>query len=291
MTNQRRISLGNPTSPGGATYVIQNLDDLSQMAVEFEYFRLYNNNIIITPRLNARIQDRVKREQILLNHKLSSLGVPEKLKTLLEIRSKSDVTKYCRTLEFSEFELFLLIHNCRQINFSHQSKFPEHIPDDLVITDNDHKNLKKGKVRSLRKLHSLLKFRKRSHVHLFEHEAEWHLFYYTYSEVDTGRESHWKGGTHLHYISHLWTHYAKDEILTLFDQRRSNISGYAHIKFSPFEYPDSLEHQDAPITIFGNQPMLLAINSNLPLDPNSDPVPTAHVMTRGIWISSISIRP
>ena len=127
MTNHRRISLGDPASPGGAKYVVENLNDLFQMAVEFEYLRLYKNNVPITPLLNARIQDRVKREQVLLNHKLSSLGSPQKLKTLLEIKSKSDVEKYCRNLQLSEFELFLLIHNCGQINFSHQSRFQEHV--------------------------------------------------------------------------------------------------------------------------------------------------------------------
>ena len=191
----------------------------------------------------------------------------------------------------SEFELFLLIHNCGQINFSHQSRFQEHIPDDRIITDNDRENLHKDNLHSFsRKLFSLLKFRKRSHIHLFERDAEWHLFYYTYRDLEAKGKSHWKGGPHLHYISHLWTRYAKDKILTLFDQRRSGISGYSHIRFSPFEYPNPLQHVEAPLTIFGSQPMLLAINANLPSDPNSNPIPTAHVVTRGIWITSISIR-
>ena len=103
MTNQRRISLGDPTAPGGAKYVVQNLNDLLQMAVEFEYLRLYKDNIPITPLLDTRIQDRVKREQVLLNSKLSSLGLPQKLRALLEIKSKSDVDKYCRKLHLRHY--------------------------------------------------------------------------------------------------------------------------------------------------------------------------------------------
>ena len=273
-------------------YVLQNLEDLFQMVVEFEYLRLENDNIVITPRLNAQIHERVRREQVLLNSKLSALGVPEKLKVLLEIKSKADVDKYCRSLQLTEFELFLLIHNCNQIYFKHQSRFQEHIPADREITDNDRENLDKRNFRSFsRKISSLLEFRKRSHIHLFERGAEWHLFYYTYSDIETKRKSHWKGGSHLHYISHLWTYYAKDKILTLFDERRSEISGYSHIKFSPFEYPDSMQYLEVPVTIFGSQPMLLAINATLPDDPNSNPIPTAHVVTRGIWVTSLSIPP
>lgn len=285
MTN-RQIIWGDPTSPGGAKCIAQNSDDLLQMAVEFEYLRLFNDNTPITPLLNTRIHDRAKREQMLLNHKLSSLGLPQNLKTLLETTSKSDVEKYCRNLQLSEFELFLLVHNCEQISFNHHSRFQEHVPDDRAIADSDRENLNKDDVHSFRKLFSVFQFRMRSHIHLFGRGSEWHLFYYTYRDIDEKEKSHWKGGPHLHYISHLWTHYEKDKVLTLFDKRRSDISGYSHIRFSPFKYP---KHTQIPVTTFGSQPMLLAINSDLPSDPNSNPIPTAHVATRGIWITSISI--
>lgn len=170
-----------------------------------------------------------------------------------------------RDFQLNELELFLLIHNCGQINFKHHPKFDEHIPNHLMLTDSDIENLHKGELlKYSKKLNSLLEFRKQSHVHLFE------------------------SNNHLHYISHLWMQGDKDQILASFDQRRTKFSGY-HIKFSQFEHPSLLDQKEVPITIFGEQPMLLAINHNIPADPISNPIPFAHLATRGVWISSIGI--
>jgi hypothetical protein len=288
MRNKRRISLGNPSTRSGAVYAVRTEEELFQMAVELEYLRLYEDGIPVTSLLNSRIQDRVRREQLLLQHKLSSLGIPENLKTLLKIESKSEVEKFCRTLQFTEFELFLLIHNCNQINFTHLSKFHEHIPNDRVITETDRDELRKGKFRSFtKKINSLMQFRKRSHVHFFESGTDWHCFFYSYNDIDLGDKSRWKYGSHLHYISHLWTYYDKDKVLSSFDTRRSNISHYTHIKFTPFEYTSS-GRIEIPFTIFGWQPTLLAISADLPLNPNLNPIPSAQLATRGFWSGEIS---
>ena len=43
---------------------------------------------------------------------------------------------------------------------------------------------------------------------------------------------------------------------------------------------------EVPISAFGYQPMLSVINSQLPEDPISTPIATAHIATRGIWTGS-----
>src|SRR5258708_17062688 len=173
MKNRRRISLGDPFSPGGSTYIVRSQDDLFQMAVDFEYMRLLKEEIVVTPLLHDRIVQRVQREQLLLDSKISSLGIPQKLKDLFEIKSKSEAEKYCRVLRLNEFELFLLIHNCDQINLTHDSRFKEYIPRDRTMGDKDREGLSKRKyLEYAKKLTSLLEFRKQSHIHLFESGGE-----------------------------------------------------------------------------------------------------------------------
>lgn len=43
--------------------------------------------------------------------------------------------------------------------------------------------------------------RKNIHAHLFEKQAQWHCFYFTFNDV---QGSHGSMGSHIHYISSLW---------------------------------------------------------------------------------------
>lgn len=292
MRNKHVTRFGNPNTPGGARYVVSDQEGLFQTAVDLEYLRLYEEGIPIMPLMEDRIQDRVRREQLLLKNKLSAQGIPEKFKKLLEIDAKSESEKYCRKLRIDEFEFFLLIHNCNQIDFYHQSKFPEYVPDHLVITESDRENLNQGILRPIsKKISSLMQERRRIHVHLFEHGPKWHCFYYSYDDTLPDEKAHWKYGCHLHYVSYLWPKYNKDQILELFDTRKTKISGNLHIRFSPFEYSQPLSTSDnIPFSHFGWQPMLLAINSDLPSIPNVNPIPTAQLATRGFWSATVSTR-
>lgn len=292
MIEKKSISLGNPYSPRGSVYVARSTDDLLSMAVDFEYLRLHEENTIVTARLHKLIEDRVLREALILKSKIKSLGIPEKFISLFEISKKSEAEKYCKNLQLDEFDLFLLIHNCSQIDFSHEAKFREHIPDDVQIKDKGKELLQNGMNKEFgRKMDNLLKFRKQSHVHYFGHNNEWHIFYFTYSDTSEHKESHWEGGPHIHYLSHLWETRTKEEVFKSFDARKISRSGF-HIKFIPFQFPEGMGDTEVPISsVFGYQPMLSVINSQLPEDPITTPIATAHVATRGIWTSNISIRP
>ena len=162
-------------------------------------------------------------------------GVPEKLKTLFEIKKKSEAVRYCRQLELSEHELFLLVHNSSEIGFAHRSKFGEFVPQHLKVSDLDIANLKNNAPRQfLKKIDGILLERRRVHVHLFEGADEWHCFYYSYQDMESDSKTHWKYGSHLHYVSHLWPNLKKEEVWASFDKRFTDISGDIHIKLIPF---------------------------------------------------------
>ena len=141
---------------------------------------------------------------------------------------------YCRKIKISEDELALLIHNCSQIGFKHQSKFVEYIPENRRLSYLDVSNMKEGDSRKLfSKVRSAFKERKKYHVQLFSRGKEWHCFYYTYTDTESEGENHWKLGSHLHYVSYLWSNYRKRQIWESFDKRIIDIQG-VHIQLETF---------------------------------------------------------
>src|SRR5688500_15082667 len=285
---------GNPATRLGARYAVSDTEGLRQTAVDLEHLRLITDGVPITDSMARRIEDRVRREEVLLNHSLAAEGIPEKLKFLLEIDLLADVRKYLSQRSVSEYELFLLIHNCKQIGWSHRSKFPEYVPEHLIITEKDRSDLHRGELKPMaKKFASTMEERRQIHVHLFEKNSMWHCFYFSYDDLHDGSASHWTHGSHLHFINHLWPKYSGDEVWALFDTRHTNVSGVVHVRFKQFEYsaeeanPDDLAFSPH----FGYQPMLMVLDARTRSNPNRDPIPTAQVATRGFWSFDISLRP
>lgn len=294
LQNRHVTRFGNPATPHGARYVVSDLEGLRQTAVDLEYLRLITDGVPITSSMAHRIEDRVRREQVLLEHSVAVEGVSKKLKSLLEIDRLADVRKYLNQQLVSEYELFLLIHNCKQIGWSHRSKFLEYVPDHLLITEKDRSDLHQGELKPMaRKIASTMEERRRIHAHLFEKNSVRHCFYFSYDDLQDGSASHWEHGPHLHYVNHLWPKYSSDKVWSLFDTRHTKISGAVHVRFRPFEYsfPGKSLVDLAFSPHFGYQPMLNVLDARTRSNPNRDPIPTAQVSTRGLWIFDMSLRP
>jgi hypothetical protein len=292
--NKHVTRFGNPATRLGARYVASDVEGLRQTAIDLEYLRLIIDGVPIINSMARRIEDRVRREQVLLDYSVATEGVPAKLKSLLEIGRKADVRKYLDQQQVSEYELFLLIHNCKQIGWSHRSKFPEYVPDHLLIIEKDRTDLHRGELKTIsRKFASVMEERRRIHVHLFEKNSMWHCFYFSYDDLQDESASHWEHGPHLHYVNHLWPKYSSDDVWSLFDTRHTKISGAVHVRFSQFEY-SALGTNPVDLAFpphFGYQPMLMVFDARTRSNPNRDPIPTAQVATRGFWSFDISLRP
>ena len=197
-------------------------------------------DIKITPDVEKEVLEFSRKRQDQLGKEIYNEGIPEKFKTLFEKKTKSRVTKYCRKLLLTDEELFLLIYNSSQIGFRHQSKFNEFIPQHLKIRESDISNLKKGiPTKLIKKTKALFKERRRIHAHLFERDEQWHRFYYSYRDIGSNRKSHWKYGSHLHYVSYLWPNLDKEKIWASFDKRFTDIQGAIHIRLLSIDFDKS----------------------------------------------------
>jgi len=243
MKEPHYYKLGSLTSPSGALFIINDNEGVILSKAEIYKATLQANGITVTPEIEQQILLLLRKRQAEFDQQVSLLGVPDRLKTLLEFTKKSKAIAYCRRVCISEHDLFLLAHNCSQIEFKHRSKFTEFVPQDRKVLDSDISNMKQGNPRQfINKVDRIIEERKRYHVHLFERDKEWHCFYYTYKDMESGKERHWELGSHLHYVSHLWTNYRKKQVWDSFDQRNVDIQG-VHIKLEPFVIDQSFNTQ------------------------------------------------
>lgn len=204
---------------------------------DLEIFKstLQANGIVVTPEIEQEILLYLRERQAQFDQQVSSLGIPDRLKILLEFTKKSKAIAYCKRIILPEIELGILIKNCSQIEFTHRSKFKQFVPKDRKIQDADFTAMKKGNPRQfVAKLDQILQERKINHVHLFERGKEWHCFYFTYSDIASDQVSHWKQGSHLHYVSHLWPNLRKRQVWESFEERNVDIPS-VHIRLKPLE--------------------------------------------------------
>ena len=81
---------------------------------------LQANGIEITPDIEQQIILYCRERQAEYDRQVASEEIPEKLRVLLEFTKKSKAVAHCKRTKISEHELFLLIHNCSQIGFTHR---------------------------------------------------------------------------------------------------------------------------------------------------------------------------
>jgi hypothetical protein len=232
MADSKYFMLGNPMSKQGAIYIAKDIEGNIQALTYIMKITLEANDIVVTPQIEQEISLYFHMSHEEYDKELFAQGIPEKLQTLLSYTKKSKLLAYCRRITISEEELFLLVHNCSQIGYTHQSKFPEYVPKNRRLTESDRTALIKNEPEKFySKIRSIFKERKNYMVHLFESDKIWHCFYNTYHEMEADT-CQWKHGPHLHFVNYLWPEYTKRKVWESFDNREHNIDG-VHIRLNP----------------------------------------------------------
>ena len=291
LRNKHITRFGSVFAPSGALYGVSDREGLMQMDIDLQLAQLQFRGVVITPDVESQVKDSVRQKARKHRDKVTQVGIPDKIRHLFQVTKKADAEKYSRDLVLSEYELFLLIHNCGQIHFTHRSKFKQYIPEHLRVSETDRADMKTGTPKPfLKKISSGLLERRYIHVHLFEYSSNWHCFYFSHDDIDPEDSNHWKYGCHLHYVSHLWPNFEKGQIWKAFNKRSTEISGNFHIKFEPFEFPNPDGTEKDRLDKESERPPWADIfDPGLAYGHGSSPLPVAHVATRGMWFSKISI--
>ncbi|MEX2144406.1 MAG: hypothetical protein WD740_07410 [Anaerolineales bacterium] len=273
--------LGHPFGANGALYYATGIDGLVGASVDISAARVTSQGHIVTETDVAEFRKQTERKKTQHLRIVERLGIPDKIRSLVHAKSKQEVEHVLANSTLTENDLFLMIHNSRQLGYSCRSKYSTFVPDHLRITDSDLQAIKGGQFEKMpRKIFSVLKERKVVNVHLFESNAHWHCFFFTYRDIDEASENHWRGGPHLHYVSDGWPRLDPDRLWESFDKRRERASSGMHIKFKPFEWPvgDKTASGSTEDKIFP---------TNRKFFRDSPPIPLALLLTRGVWIATI----
>lgn len=137
--------------------------------------------------------------------------------SLFEADSLKDVKRVASEITVSSDDIYQLIclanANIVEFPYKHASKFHEEIPKDLALTEKNMAAISnapvgpfdKGSKKAINKLLQMPLQSKRTMGHLFYNpdHTYWHLFYFDIRDTREG-ENHWKGGSHIHYVSFLW---------------------------------------------------------------------------------------
>ena len=291
LRNKHITRFGSVFAPSGALYVPSDRAGLIQMEIDLQLAQLQFRGVVITPAIKSQVNESVRQREREHRDKVNQVGIPDKIRDLFQLTKKREAEKYSRELVLSEYELFLLIHNCNQISFTHRSKFKQYIPEHLRVSDADRAEMNTGTPKTfLKKISAGLLERRYIHVHLFEYSSNWHCFYFSHDDINPEGTNHWKYGCHLHYVSHLWSNFKKGQIWKAFNKRSTEISGNLHIKFEPFEFPNPDGTEKDRLDKESERPPWADIfDPGLVSGSGSSPLPVAHVATRGMWFSKISI--
>ncbi len=291
LRNKHITRFGSVFAPSGALYAPSDRAGLIQMEIDLQLAQLQVRGVAITTAVKSQVTDSVRQREREHRDKVNQVGIPDKIRDLIQATRKGEAEKYSRELVLSEYELFLLIHNCSQIGYTHRSKFKQYVPEHLKVSVSDRAEMKTGTPKTfLRKISSGLMERRYIHVHLFEYSSNWHCFYFSHDDIEPGENNHWKYGCHLHYVSHLWPNFNKGQIWNAFNKRSTEISGNLHIKFEPFEFPNPEGTEKDRLDKESERPPWADIfDLGLVSGSGSSPLPVAHVATRGMWFLKISI--
>lgn len=160
-------------------------------------------------------------------------SVPASLAALFVIDKKSELEKYCNNLVIRSDELVRLILYSRLIGYWHGPAHEDFEPEEADLTTDDIEVLRQREAEKLpkvtRKIRNLFAVRKRLSAHLFYNGVKWHLFYFTFRDMD--ESGHWTHGSHIHFVNYLWPEYLPEQLEDLlFSERRTKISGI-HIRY------------------------------------------------------------
>lgn len=146
-------------------------------------------------------------------------GTLESLLQIFYISKLSDLKKHCNsaTIHHSDLANFVLWCKTTEAPFKHISSHRNFVPNHLkdidvsAIAKNGVGRFKPPAQKAANKLFALLNERRMISGHMFLASDQWHFFYFD-NKDHSGRDNHWKGGPHIHLISHLMPNRSAEKV-------------------------------------------------------------------------------
>jgi len=141
---------------------------------------------------------------------------------LLFAKTKREVETKIAELVLTKENFLDLIESSELLGFQYEKRTYVHMMAEKpkAKEQNEHDRV----LRDIRYLES----RKNVIVHTFRNAEVWNIFYFTYSDVQNSN-AHFKGGSHIHFVSNLWgRNVTLDAVLVELEERSFSVNG-SHI--------------------------------------------------------------
>mgnify|MGYP003341314606 CR=1 FL=1 len=201
-----------------STIVLVNGGNLSQglylFNLEIQKSIALKNNFQLIPEIMELIKWSAFFAANKAANSIKAEGVPNIFKQILSLDRKRNVENFCAGLTISHKEFSSFIANCDQLGFSVKSHHDQIVPKDLETTSSERtafilsqidKIDSPGSRKFIKKTSAMFFNRKNINVHLFEKNNEWHIFYFTYDDINArakNKQPHWAKGDHIRSEEH-----------------------------------------------------------------------------------------
>lgn len=172
-------------------------------------------------------------------------GNPEGIQVIMDIlfaKKLKDVKKLCRDrpINLSDFVNIILACDTGLLPWHHQISYRDFRPTHLDLTEDDHKAITSNGVGKMNPAASkafgkiVQTFAERRYLvgHMFytlDH-ANWTFFYFDQRDTEI-RDNHFKGGAHIHVLTHLMPNRTAKDVWKEFHDGNPEMKGSYHVKW------------------------------------------------------------
>ena len=223
---------------GGLTFV-EGLEGLSQVGKAVRKVNLEADGQPLTPDLESALERERRAATTEWANTFAAMEVPENLKALLAARKKKHAERIADEITITSSDLFALIMRHADDGWTYRSMHRDFVPEEARLTSEDEAAFFGNGVGrfspraqvGFNKIKALFTKRLHRSAHLFQRGTEWHSFYMTYADIgEADRRNHWEGGSHIHYVSHLWPRVDRDTLWRSLEHRELHVPS-VHIRY------------------------------------------------------------
>jgi hypothetical protein len=224
--------------PGGDTLVVgQGLEGGYELAVERVRHSMEREGVLVTPEIEAALAAFRAGLKARVEAQYRGVGITPGLQELLSASRKAEAVKLCERLSLAGRELVALTFCARDQGWRYRQKHRDFYPDLSRVADKPYEAPAEQFFRRFQLFKNEWKHRS---AHLLQRGAEWHCFFFTDHDIfrisrrkgPRWFTTHWKHGTHVHYVSHLWG-LDVEQLWARMDQRDISVSG-EHIRYDQY---------------------------------------------------------
>jgi len=155
---------------------------------------------------------------------------------------KRELEKYCRevVIHSGDFANFIVACEPGLLPFIHQIHYQDHVPEQLLLNDQDTAALamnpvgplQPGAQKAIRKIGQMFKDRRYLVGHIFyvPDLTEWHFFQFDQRDLED-EENHWKEGAHIHFLNWLWPNYDAKTLWENFKSGKAKMNDSLHVRY------------------------------------------------------------